>query len=115
MNAINVIYPYMSEGLWVFDDEKRAIVQEPFVGGADTILDAWTADMPDARQGFGLMFSAGAFPGFQYELDWTRAEMSGNVYRLGEDGPEGWLCPVLLQFFDEPPKKLFVKLFHMSR
>ena len=33
MNAINVIAPYKYLGMWVFDDAKVGLVQEPFVGG----------------------------------------------------------------------------------
>lgn len=39
MNAISVIAPYKYLGMWVFDDEKVRLVQEPFVRGADQILD----------------------------------------------------------------------------
>jgi len=107
MNAINVIRPYRALGMWVFDDEKRNVVQEPFVGGADSILDVWTADIPGAADGFSLVFSSEPFPGFQHELFWVRPEMSGNIYRVGEGGPEGWLCPVLLRYFEVPPQRLY--------
>lgn len=40
MNTIAVIFPYRYEGLWVFDDEKAGLVQEPFVAGADTLIDS---------------------------------------------------------------------------
>jgi hypothetical protein len=40
MNAINVIWPYKHHGMWVFDDARVALVQEPFVSGADTFEDA---------------------------------------------------------------------------
>jgi hypothetical protein len=39
MNAINVIYPYKHDGLWVFDDERAGLIQEPFVAGADRIIE----------------------------------------------------------------------------
>jgi hypothetical protein len=31
MNAINVISPYKHHGMWVFDDARVGLVQEPFV------------------------------------------------------------------------------------
>ena len=37
MNAINVIAPYKLHGVWVFDDPRVGLVQEPFVAGADKI------------------------------------------------------------------------------
>jgi hypothetical protein len=37
MNAINVIAPYKWHGMWVFDDPRVGLVQEPSVAGADTV------------------------------------------------------------------------------
>lgn len=39
MNAINVISPYKHYGMWVFDDPRVGLNQEPFVAGADTWID----------------------------------------------------------------------------
>ena len=39
MNAINIIAPYKYLGMWVFDDPRVGLVQEPFVSGADTMID----------------------------------------------------------------------------
>ena len=39
MNAINVIAPYKHHGMWVFDDPRVGFVQEPFVAGADAMID----------------------------------------------------------------------------
>ncbi len=35
-NVINVIAPDKHLGMWVFDDPRVGLVQEPFVGGSDT-------------------------------------------------------------------------------
>ncbi len=110
MNAICVIAPYNFEGLWVFDDPRVGLVQEPFVGGADTIIDRMVADIPDADRGFAMLFSAGDFPGSQYRLEWRRPNRSGNVYYSPDLKLEGWLCPALLRYFDAPPKELFVQV-----
>ena len=69
MNAINVISPYKHHGMWVFDDPRVGLVQEPFVSGADTWIDRVVADIPDAENGFTLFFSSTPFPGHQYRLD----------------------------------------------
>ena len=110
MNQINVIAPYMYEGLWVFDDSKKGLVQEPFVGGADTILDLLTASIPDAANGFRLLFSGSEFLGYQHKLTWRRTERSGNIYHSPELNLEGWLCPALLRYFDQAPAELFIQL-----
>lgn len=48
MNALVAIYPYKYEGLWVFDDQKVGLVQEPFVSGADEIIERMTRAIPGA-------------------------------------------------------------------
>lgn len=60
MNSIIAIHPYMYQGLWVFDDPAVGLVQEPFVSGADDIIDRMVENIPDAQQGFTLLFSAEA-------------------------------------------------------
>ena len=110
MNQINVIAPYRHLGMWVFDDARVGLSAEPFVGGADTMLDRVTADIPDADKGFVLVFSADAFPGAQLRLEWVREEGGGNVYYSPELDAEGWLCPALLRYFSEPPGAIFVQV-----
>jgi hypothetical protein len=34
--------------------------------------------------------------------------VGGNVYYSGDFDSEGWLCPALLRYFDEAPKKLYL-------
>jgi len=111
-NAISVIKPYRWEGLWVFDDERVGLVKEPFVAGADTLIDVAIErkGIKSADKGFLLFFSATPFPGADFHLEWSRAESSGNVYVWRETGQEGWLCPALLKYFEEPPANLYVQL-----
>lgn len=110
MNAINVIAPYKFEGMWVFDDERVGLVQEPFVAGVDTIIDRLVAHIPNAETGFRALFSGQPFPGYQDKLVWQRAEMSGNVYRSDSLDLEGWLCPALLKYFETPPAEIYVSV-----
>jgi len=37
-------------------------------------------------------------------------ECGGNVYRCNELDMVGWLCPALLQYFDEAPKQIFAEV-----
>lgn len=110
MNSINVIAPYKHHGMWVFDDPRVGLVQEPFVAGADSMIDRVVADIPDAERGFTLMFSAGPFPGHQLRLDWDRGDSGGNWYRSSDLGMEGWLCPALFKYFPEAPKSIYVQV-----
>lgn len=109
-NSIFVIKPYRWEGLWVFDDPRVGLDKEPFVAGADTMIDVATAQMPNAAAGFLALFSATPFPGAQIVLEWVRAESDGNVYRWAEKQLEGWLCPALLKYFPTPPFRLHIQV-----
>src|SRR5262245_36236966 len=105
MNTINIIAPYKYLGMWVFDDPRVGLVQEPFVSGADTMIDRVVVAIPGAENGFVLMFSSTPFPGHQLRLDWRRSDGSGNWYYASEMELEGWLCPALLRYFSEADRK----------
>jgi hypothetical protein len=109
-NSIFVIKPYKWEGMWVFDDPGVGLVREPFVGGADTMIDVATKHLPNAHRGFIAVFSASYFPDAQIVLEWVRQEGGGNVYRWTEEGMEGWLCPALLKYFEQAPAELYVQI-----
>src|SRR5947209_6525927 len=101
MNALNLIIPYRYDGMWVFDDPRVQLNKEPFVSGADTMIDFLTANIPNAESGFRLLFSQTAFPGFAYKLEWLREEHGGNWYFSPDFKVEGWLCPALFKYFDQ--------------
>lgn len=109
MNSIMVIHPYKFGEMWVFDDDKVDIVQEPFVAGADEIIERMVAQIPDAESGFSLVFSASPFPGYQIEFGWRREEYGGNWYYSADLDREGWLCPALFKYFDEAPKEFYAQ------
>jgi hypothetical protein len=106
-NSLLTLRPYRHDGLWVFDDPATELVREPFVAGIDTILNRLTARIPDACQGFTLLFSASPFPGHQIQLDRGRSEYGGTWYYCTTYGIEGWLCPALFRYFTEAPAALF--------
>ena len=110
MNAINVISPYRYLDMWVFDDPRVGLSQEPFVAGADTMIDRVVADIPNAEQGFTMIFSAAPFPSHQFRLKWRRTDGTGNWYYAPQLEMEGWLCPALLHYFSEAPKELYVQV-----
>lgn len=109
MNAICVIHPYKDQGTWVFDDPAVGLVKEPFVCGADEILDRLTADIPEAEAGVTVVFSANPFPGSQFRLDWRREDSGGNWYYQEETGLEGWLCPAMFKYFEAAPDKIYMQ------
>ena len=110
-NQILAIAPYWLEnvGTWVFDDAAAGLCQEPFVSGAPEMIDYLVKDIPHARRGFRLLFSAGPFPGHQKRLRWVREESGGNWYASDDPPMEGWLCPALFRYFAAAPAELYVK------
>lgn len=109
MNSIFVIRPYKFEGTWVFDDPAVGLRREPFVSGADTIIDRMVEDIPHAESGFTLLFSARPFPGFQVAFERRREELGGFWYYCPAFQMEGWLCPALFKYFDAAPKTIFAQ------
>jgi hypothetical protein len=59
MNALSIISPYKLEGVWVFDDAAVGLLREPFISGADNILDVLAENTPDSASGFKLIGIAG--------------------------------------------------------
>ena len=49
MNTLIAIHPDKSNGMWVFDDPEVGLRQEPFVSGADTIIERLVQDIPNAE------------------------------------------------------------------
>ena len=123
-NAIMVIAPYRHAGTWVFDDPAAGLTREPFVAGVPEMIDVLVKDIPEAEQGFRLLFSANPFPGHQKTLTWSRGDMGGNYYTLdspiypsGKTDPpmEGWICPAMFKYYDAPPESLYVKAEPLKR
>ena len=110
-NQILVIAPYWLDSVetWVFDDDAVDLVQEPFVSGVPEMIDELVADIPDARQGFRMLFSVAPFPGYQRKLTRVREGFGGWWYASDEPEAEGWLCPALFRYFDEAPEEIYVK------
>jgi hypothetical protein len=107
-NQILAIAPYWLDSVetWVFDDDAVDLVQEPFVSGIPEMIDDLVADIPDARQGFRMLFSPAPFPGFQRKLTRVREEFGGWWYSSDEPGAQARsrLSWVLSNDFGAPPR-----------
>jgi len=108
-NAILIIKPYWHNGTWVFDDKRVNLYQEPFVAGIPEMISHITKDIPNAKNGFRLLFSANSFPGYQMKLVWLRKEGYGNWYYFEDLKMEGWLCPALFKYYKKTPKEIYAK------
>ena len=108
-NTLMVIYPYKYQGMWVFDDEAVGLIREPFVSGADDIIEKMVTHIPDAEKGFNLIFSAVPFPGYQAEFERREEEFGGYWYYFRQLDMQGWLCPALFEYFEEAPLKPYAQ------
>ena len=108
-NSLLVIAPYKHAGTWVFDEPSRGLKQEPFVAGIPGMMDKLVSGVPNAEQGFRLIFSAQVFPEYTHKLVWRRKDANGNWYYCPQFKTEGWLCPALFKFFREAPKEIYIK------
>jgi len=109
-NSIMIIHPYQYQGEWVFDDDKVGLIQEPFVSGADDIIDKMVVDLADPEDGFTLVFSAIPFPSHQFELEWRSEDSGGNWYYSTIFNMEGWLCPAMFEYFDVAPTNIYIQI-----
>ena len=108
-NTMFVIFPYRDRGTWMFDDAVVGLTREPFVSGIPEMIELLVAPIPEAHQGFRLLFSAQPFPGHQVELDRVREEAGGAWYSWPSQNREGWLCSALMKYFSSPPAHLYCK------
>jgi len=110
-NAIFVIKPYDYHGTWVFDDVKVDLEKEPFISGIPEIIDHYTKDLKDPKSGFTAFFSRGLFPGVNLVLVKINDELKEGWYHVENNiSLKGWLCPALLKYFSEPPKKIYIRI-----
>lgn len=109
------LYPYLVGGdCWVFDDERTGLKEEAFVLGTSEMITrvVEAKGIPAAERGFALSFSDRPFDGYDVVRTWTRSDGgSGNWYEGEVLGlpMENWLCPALLLYFVNPPRKLYVR------
>ena len=68
-NSILCITPYDHKGQWVFDDPEVGLVREPFVSGADVIIDKMVEQLENPADGFTLLFSTQPFPLHDTKVD----------------------------------------------
>jgi len=108
------LYPYLHATCWVFDDPRTGLKEEAFVLGMSEMITRVVIGkrIPQAGRGFALTFSDAAFEGHDVELRWLRPDpVDGNWYAGEVAGAvmEGWLCPALLLYFQDPPPRIYVR------
>ena len=79
------------------------------MAGIPEMMDEMVKDIPDATNGFRMLFSAQPFPGHTQKLTWRRGDKTGNWYYSEQYQKEGWLCPGLFKYYKDAPKVIYVK------
>lgn len=106
-NSIRVIETYRTDsGLWVFDDDTVGLVKEPFVAGADTLIET----ISGGKKRVALTFSDKPFPSAKLTLDKVKGgPKTGTDYVCREmDNAALWLCTALNLYFPQSPKVIYV-------
>ena len=98
------------ESLWVFDDLKFGVKEQPFVFGSDLILEKMLAEVGEELDRVNILFSGIPFPGSVHCLEFVREETQGFVYRWVDHNLQGWMSPSLRNYFHDPPSKIYLQL-----
>lgn len=104
-NSIKAIKVYQWNGLWVFDDESVGLNKEPFVSGADTLLDK----LANGKNTVILIFSDNPFPDYNLAVELVDSTPGGSNYYCKEMNHKLWLCPALFKYFPVTPKIIYLK------
>lgn len=110
MNSLLCIRPHKIGSVWVFSDEERDVINEPFVSSFNTIIDDLLERVNLVKhEPFTAIFSSTEFPLYQLHLRHLREDCGGNWYEDLATGKQGWLCPVLCRYFVEPPANIYAR------
>jgi len=109
-NSIFRIVIHKEENLWVFDDSKFGVQEQPFVFGSALILEKMVEGVGEELDRVNVVFSSLPFPGSEHSLEFVREETKGFVYRWEDEKLQGWMSPSLRNYFPEPPSKIFLQL-----
>lgn len=104
-NSIYAIDVYKNGPMWVFDDASVGLVKEPFVAGADTLIDKLAGE----KDKITLIFSTIPFPGHKVVIERKNTNPpAGTDYFCEAMDHDLWLCPALNLYYPDSPNKLFV-------
>jgi len=109
-NSVFRVLVRVIDGLWVFDDSKFGIWEQPFVFGSDLILEKMVAGVDEELDCVNILFSSIPFPGSEHCLKFVREETEGFVYRWEDEKLQGWLSPALRNYYPQPPPKIYLQL-----
>ena len=101
---MNTLYPYLSDGSWIFDDPKMDIHNQPLICGIPGIINKV---MKGAKR-FTVHISKSPFADYNTVLIKLKDADEG-WYRFKDSDIKGWLCPAFLKYFSEYPDEIYLK------
>ena len=114
-----VIKPYRHEIFnWTFDTPKNKYPHLPIrtasdnmlVAGADSVLDQIAFQFKDFSLRFGLEMETGEKIKHTITLEWQNEDSQGWNNYITSYGLRVGLCPVLKDFYPNPPKVLYIQV-----
>lgn len=118
-NSILLINPFNKHGMWVFNDNRTGLIEEPFIAGAELFIEFLLQKLgflESAKTGFNALFATLPFPEHDARIDFIEFKDMGSVYTTNLQGFKNragenklWLCPALNLYFKNSPQNLFVK------
>ena len=114
-NSMFEIKPYWDGDTWVFDDDRVGLVREPFVVGVPEMINELVKDIPNAQEGFRMLFSMHPFPSHTHSIKRLGAESGWTWYQMEQEPKlKGWLCPALFKYVLSAPERMYVKAVRAS-
>jgi len=107
MENTYIVWIHRQGNNWVFDDRGKGIKNEAFVMGSSEIIEAVKEQL--GKEPRTLMFSDVVELEHKIELQEACGDQ-WSLYHSEETGREGWLCPVLYQYFEQPPETIYFSL-----
>lgn len=107
-NVINILFPYrLEDNLWVYDDEDLGVYREAFVMGSSEVINHLVG--MECRK-FTMAISHSIIPQYDAHLIKIEGDGSQGWYRHEESGMEHWLCGCVLDYFEDYPENIYVKI-----
>jgi len=100
------LYAFRTESGWAYDDPRVPIENEPFVDGAELIIEHLLAN-PHADRAVLRFSDREEYP---HVLEYLEDHAGGATYLLRGTGMKGWLCVHLFDYFDTPPKRISISV-----
>jgi len=98
------------EKYWIFDDEEKSIKLEPFVKGSSLLIDFFKEKQKIKRKKLNLIVSDLEFENCESTMLIKHNESTRWSIYYNNDFGHHQLCPVLLEYFKEPPKIIYFKI-----